>query len=172
MAHRQIACLALAALLTLLAACPKPPPPAPPAEEAKPAPGAKLLLAHEALARELNCPALQLPFLLVEKNALNPERVKPGGEVHHRLVYAFCPAGDAKEEPGTLTRRLTLKGKTVFLDQTRDFALVPGRSAVDAFFLVPEAAQPGAYVLEVSYKSSSKGKLAPGFSVKEVLVVE
>jgi hypothetical protein len=172
MAHRQVASLALAALLALLAACPKPPPPAPPVEEAKPAPGAKLLLSHEALSREINCPSLQLPFLLVEKNALSPERIKPGGEVHHRLVYAFCPAGDAKEESGTLTRRLTLKGKTVFLDQTRDFALAPGRSAVDAFFLVPESAPPGAYVLEVGYKSSGRGKSAPGFSVKETLVVE
>jgi len=173
MAYRQVILLAL--LLCLAPACVKkaPAPEAPPPAPVRPEPGSKLLLDHEALSRELGCDAVALPLVNVERNALNPERVDPGGEVHHRLVYAFCPADKTQPETGTLTRRLLLKGRAVFVDQTRDFTLVPGRSAVDAFFLVPPAATPGTYLLEVEYRGArhAKGGKAVTFSAKEVLFI-
>jgi len=173
MAYHQVVLLAF--LLCLSPACVKKAPEqeaAPPAPT-RPEPGPKLLLGHEALSRELGCESAQLPLVNVEKNALNPERVDPGGEVHHRLVYAFCPADKTQPETGTLTRKLTLKGRTVFVDQTRDFTLTPGRTAVDAFFLVPPGATPGTYLLEVEYRGARHGKngRAVTFTAKEVLFI-
>ncbi len=175
MANRQIALLALFMLL-LVPACAKKtveaPPPAPPA---KPAPGPKLLLGAEELAKEIGCDRLQLPVLELEGNTLKPERVQPGAEVHHQIIYVFCPDPDKAPEKGTLTRKLTLKGKTVFLDKEENFIVKPGRSAVDAFFQVPDTAPPGTYVLEVDFHSvtkAKKGQKPPSFNSKEILVVE
>ncbi|MBI4803691.1 MAG: hypothetical protein HY795_00480 [Desulfovibrio sp.] len=172
MAYYQIAILAL--LLCLTPACVKKAPELAPEPPAKPAPGPKLLLEYEALSRELQCDNLKLPMLALEANTLNPERVAPGGEVHHRFIYAFCPASGGGSEKGVLTRKLSLKGKTVFLDQDKDFILTPGRSAVDAFFLVPETAPPGTYVLELDFKEPAKGQRGskpPSFNVKETLFI-
>lgn len=173
MAYRKIAILAL--LLCLTPACvKKAPEQEPPPPPAKPEPGPKVLLDHEALSRELQCDKLKLPMLALEANTLSPERVAPGGELHHRIVYAFCPAPGGGSEKGILLRKLSLKGKVVFQDQDRNFVLTPGRSAVDAFILVPEAAPPGTYVLEVDYRGGQKGPHGPkplSFSAKEVLFI-
>jgi hypothetical protein len=175
MANHKIAAL-LALLVCLAPACAKKPPEEPPEPPpAKPAPGPKLLLGYEELFREIHCDQQKLPLVEVESNALSPERVEPGGEVHHRLIYAFCPAQGGGPEKGVLTRKLTLKGKTVFLDQDDSFVLTPGRTAVDAFFLVPQAAQPGAYVLEVDFRPAGKGRQSsakPFFGpLKEALLI-
>lgn len=172
MAYHQVAILAL--LLFLTPACVKPVPQQEPAPPAKPAPGPKLLLEHEALSRELQCDTLKLPMLLLEANILNPGRVAPGNELHHRFVYAFCPAPGGEPEKGALMRKLSLKGKIVFLDQDKEFILTPGRSAVDVYFLVPETAPPGTYVLELDYKGPARGPHGQrplSFSVKEALFI-
>ncbi len=172
MAYHQVVILAL--LLFLTPACVKHVPDQEPAPPTKPAPGPKLLLEHEALSQELQCDTLKLPLLVVEGNTLNPERVAPGGEVHHRIIYAFCPDPGRGPETGVLLRKLSFKGRTVFLDQDKSFVLVPGRSAVDAYFLVPEDAPPGAYVLEVDYRGPAvglHGSKPLSFNVKEILVI-
>jgi hypothetical protein len=173
MAYYQIAILAL--LLCLTPGCvKKAPDQEPPPPPAKPDPGPKVLLEHEALSRELQCDQLKLPMLSLEANILKPSRVAPGSELHHRFVYAFCPASDGGPEKGTLMRKLSLKGKIVFLDQDKDFILTPGRSAVDAFFLVPEGAPPGTYVLELDFKGAGKGPHGAkplSFSAKEILFI-
>ena len=128
MAYHQVAILAL--LLCLSPACVKKAPEQEPAPPTKPVPGPKLLLEHEALSKELQCDRLKLPLLALEANTLSPERVAPGGEVHHRLTYAFCPTPGSGPEKGVLLRKLSLKGKVVFLDQDKNFVLTPGRSAV------------------------------------------
>jgi hypothetical protein len=174
MAYRKIAMVFLSLALCLCAACAKKAPePEPEVPPAKPAPGPKLLLEYQELSQELQCDKQKLPVLDVEANTLEPERVAPGGEVHHRLVYAFCPAPGGQAQQGVLMRKLTLKGRTVFVDQDENFALVPGRSAVDAYFLVPTAAEPGTYVLEVEFKGArgQRGAKPLSFSVKEVLFI-
>jgi hypothetical protein len=118
MAYRKIAMVFLSLALCLCAACAKKAPePEPEVPPAKPAPGPKLLLEYQELSQELQCDKQKLPVLDVEANTLEPERVAPGGEVHHRLVYAFCPAPGGQAQQGVLMRKLTLKGRTVFVDQ-------------------------------------------------------
>lgn len=70
-----------------------------------------------------------------------------------------------------LTRSLFLDGKPVFSDVTRDFAVAPGRTAVDAGIVVPAAA-PGTYAYAVEYVSNSearKRKLARALTLDEKL---
>lgn len=143
-------------LLALLGACTPKPAPAP--APAKIEPGSKLLAPAATVATALDCAKKPLPFLVLEQNTLTPNPAKPGAELHHRLVYAFCPAASGRPETGTLIRSLRFKGKTVFSDTTKDFAVTPGRVAVDAFLTVPAEAEAGTYVYAVEYISNAEAK--------------
>jgi hypothetical protein len=84
-----------------------------------------------------------------ESSAVLPERPRAGREINHRVVYAACP-GSEDGAPGTLTRRFTREGRTLFEDST-PYTLKPGRWSVDVFVGIPAQATPGPYRLEVRY---------------------
>lgn len=166
---RRYTILTLLLCLFAVSCAPKP---APVPLPAKPVAGSKLLTPADAVFTSLDCANKPLPFLILEENRLSPNPAKPGEELLHRMVYAFCPAPGGKAEAGTLTRSLSLNGKQVFSDLTRDFTVTPGRTAVDAVIVVPAAAAPGAYVYAVEYVSNGearKRKLARTLTLDEKL---
>jgi hypothetical protein len=56
---------------------------------------------------------------------------------------------------GDLSRRITLKGNTVFEDVSRRFELKPGKWQLDAFIGIPAAAPPGVYAVEVAFSGGT-----------------
>ena len=160
------------ALLLCLCAASCAPKPAPVSPKASPVAGSRLLTPAEAVFASLDCANKPLPYLVLEENKLTPNPARPGDQLLHRMVYAFCPAPGGKAETGVLTRSLFMNGKPVFSDVTRDFAVAPGRTAVDAVIVVPAAAAPGTYVYAVEYVSNSearKRKLARALTLDEKL---
>jgi hypothetical protein len=103
-----------------------------------------------SVARELDCGARGAPAAKLESSAVLPERPRAGREINHRLVFAACPQG-ADDAAGTLTRRFTHEGRTLFADST-PYKLKPGRWSVDVFVGIPAQAPPGSYRLEVKYQ--------------------
>ncbi|MFO1218816.1 MAG: hypothetical protein U1E89_10635 [Burkholderiaceae bacterium] len=102
-----------------------------------------------AVARELHCNTPGAAPAKLESSRVLPERPRAGREINHRLVIASCPlSGD--DPPGTLTRRFTREGRTLFEDQT-PYTLKPGRWSVDVFVGIPPQAPPGPYRLEVKF---------------------
>ncbi len=148
--------LALTLAVAMFSCAPK----APPSAEAppKPVPGTKVVTTAEEVFSVLDCAHKPLPYLIVEKNVLTPNPAKPGTEILHTLVYAFCPKPGGQADTGTLTRALSLKGKRVFSDVTPGFSVTPGRTAVDAVLAVPPGAEPGTYSYAVEYVSDSEAK--------------
>lgn len=156
MALRNVFFAAVAACL--LAACAQKTPPPQVQAPAKPDPGSKIITPAEDVFAALGCADKPLPLLVVESDTLTPNPAVPGSEIHHRLVYAFCPKPGDKTETGTLTRTLSLMGKTVFSDVTAGVTVLPGRVAVDAYLTVPAGAQPGTYSYTVEYLSDAEAK--------------
>lgn len=160
----------LLSLCLLTASCA--PRPVSPDRTPKPAAGSKILASSEAVFASLDCAKKPLPFLVLEENTLTPNPARPGDELLHHMVYAFCPGPGGQAETGVLTRSLSFAGTQVFSDVTRDFTIMPGRVAVDAVIIVPAAAPPGNYVYAVEYGSNSeahKRKLARTLTLEEKL---
>ncbi len=138
----------------------------------QPRAGSRLLAGGDAVFASLDCARKPLPFIVLEQNTLAPSPAKPGSQLLHHMVYAFCPAAGGKADTGVLTRSLYFNGRQVFSDATRDFALTPGRVAVDAVISVPQEAPPGTYVYAVEYVSNAeaqKRKLARTLTLDEKL---
>lgn len=155
----RIITLLLALCLTAASCAPKQ---TPPQSAPQPKAGSTLMTSAEAVFAALDCAKKPLPFIALEDNSLTPNPAKPGSQLVHHLVYAFCPAPGGKADAGVLTRSLYYNGKQVFSDATRDFVLTPGRVAVDAVIAVPPEAQPGKYVYAVEYVSNAEaGKRKP-----------
>jgi hypothetical protein len=112
--------------------------------------GEKRLADPAQVARDLSCGAPGAVPARFEASDVLPERPKPGSEVNHRLVVAACSLpGDAMA--GTLTRRFTHLGRTLFQD-SEPFTLKPGRWSIDVFIGIPAQAGPGPYRLEVRFE--------------------
>ncbi len=156
---RRITTLLFLLCLTAASCAPKPTPPQSPPQ---PKVGSTLVAPAEAVFASLDCARKPLPFVSLEQNTLTPNPATPGSQLLHHMVYAFCPAAGGKADAGVLTRALFYNGKQVFSDVTRDFALTPGRVAVDAVIAVPPEAPAGKYVYAVEYVSNAEaGKRKP-----------
>jgi len=145
-------------MICALAACVKKAPPQAPQAPERPAPGSKVLAPAEETFAALQCADKPLPLLIVESDVLTPNPAVPGTELHHRLIYSFCPKPGGKPVTGALTRSLSLNGTTVFSDVTKDVVIIPGRVAVDAYLTVPAAAEPGTYAYKVEFVRDSEAK--------------
>lgn len=155
----RIIMLLLALCLAAVSCSPKP---TPTQSAPQPKAGSTLMTSAEAVFAALDCAKKPLPLIALEDNSLTPNPAKPGSQLVHHLVYAFCPAPGGKADTGVLTRSLYYNGKQVFADVTRDFTLTPGRVAVDAVIAVPAEAPPGKYVYAVEYVSNAEaGKRKP-----------
>jgi hypothetical protein len=118
-------------------------------------PGQELVDLPEKVARQYDCDDKKLPFFRLEKNELNPIRVRPGGEFNHRMVYVMCPTNPTEVITGTLVTRIRFKGKAIVTDTVEPFEIKPGRWIVDAFIALPEKVEVGVYALELRFTSKS-----------------
>lgn len=122
-------------------------------------PGESNLDLPEAVADEYHCDKRPLPFVQVEEYQVLPDRVKPGGELSHRLEYVMCPRHRTEVIPGTLTTRVLFRGRVIVTDAVR-YELKPGRWRKDQSIELPGAAVPGVYSLDLEFepaKSSAGG---------------
>ena len=118
-------------------------------------PGQKLLDLPDVVAQDYQCATRQLPFLEMEGQEINPDRVRPGAEFNHRFVYALCPRRATEVVTGTLRTRIRFRGRVIGQDREERFEVRPGRWAVDSFIRLPESAQEGIYALELEFDSRS-----------------
>ncbi len=102
--------------------------------------------------REYHCDKRQLPFFKIEESQLLPEKLLPGDQLSHRIVYVMCPVRPTEVVPGTLDTRILFRGKAVFKEVIKH-ELKPGRWVVDSFIPLPAEAEPGVYALEVEFRS-------------------
>ena len=112
--------------------------------------GERRLAEPEQVARDLSCSAPGAAQVRFESSAVLPERPKAGSEINHRLVVAACPL-PGEPVAGTLTRRFTHLGRTLFQD-SGPYTLKPGRWSIDVFIGIPAQAGPGPYRLEVRFE--------------------
>ncbi len=115
-------------------------------------PGQKLLDLPEEVEEYYACAGRDLPHLELERNELNPNRIQPGGELNHRIVYALCPRRSTEVVTGTLTTQVRFRGRVVVRERVPDFEFKPGRWSVDSFVKLPEAAEAGIYALEIRFE--------------------
>ena len=116
-------------------------------------PGQELVDLPEKVERQYDCKEKKLPFFRLEKNELNPNRVRPGGEFNHRMVYAMCPRNPTEVVEGTLVTRIRFKGRPIVTETLDPFEIKPGRWIVDSFIALPENAEVGVYALELHFTS-------------------
>ena len=117
--------------------------------------GQKLVDFPESVAAEFVCPEQKLPWFKLEKVEIWPKRVRPGGEVGHRMVYVLCTAGPTEVVTGRLEMRILHRGKSIGSVPEPGFELSPGRWIVDVFVTVPPEASDGLYALELDFKGSA-----------------
>ena len=117
-------------------------------------PGEKLKSFPDAVWEEYDCDTQKRPFLVVEKSDLVPNRLKPGGEFAHRLVYSMCPQHSTEVVRGRLQMSIRFKGALIVRDADFSYEIKPGRWVVDSFIALPENAEPGVYAYEVEFDSS------------------
>ena len=125
------------------------------ARRAMRSPGERLVALPEEVAAEHGCGERSLPHFSLERNEVNPKRVRAGDELNHRMVYAMCPARPTEVIEGTLVTRFRHKGRVLRSDPLSNFEIKPGRWSVDAFIRVPPGAETGVYALEIAFRSST-----------------
>jgi hypothetical protein len=118
-------------------------------------PGEKLAALPEEVAEEYGCSRIARPFVRLERVEIVPDRVRAGGKVNHRFVYALCPVRASEGVRGALVTRVLHAGRTVLRDREPRYELKPGRWIVDATVEIPEAAKPGVYAIEVAFEGAS-----------------
>ena len=118
-------------------------------------PGEHLVALPQEIADEYDCGTRPLPHFQLERNEVNPVRVRAGAEFNHRIVYALCPTAPTAVVPGELTTRIVFKGRDLVVDSIPDFEIKPGRWIVDAFVRLPESAETGVYALEIGFASEA-----------------
>lgn len=133
-------------------------------------PGQHVATTPERLWKEDLCQSADRPFVKVESMEVLPEKVRPGGRVNFRLVYAMCPASKFSETfNARVIRRLSYKGQEVARNVKEDLEIRAGRWAVDSFFTLPAEAPLGVYALEVFVDTPHKRsqKLSRSFVVSD-----
>jgi len=118
-------------------------------------PGEHLVDLPDQVAREYECDHRALPHLELERNEINPTRVRPGDALNHRIVYALCPTAATEVLSGTLTTQVRFKGRIVMRDRVPGYEFKPGRWRVDTFVRLPEDAETGVYALEIRFEEGN-----------------
>ena len=113
-------------------------------------PGQQVTTTPERLFKEPACARPDRPFVKAESLEVLPEKIKPGGRVNYRLIYAMCPMHKYSEQLNAQVNRVLLyKGKEVARNLKSDFEIKAGRWTVDSFFTLPKESPLGVYALEV-----------------------
>lgn len=148
-AMRRAACLLLAALLLGASGCTM----VGQLRRALRHPGEELVSLPGKVEEKYDCESRHLPYFVLERNEINPDRLRPGAEFNHRLVYALCPTSPTAVVVGKLRTRIRFRGRVLVDDRGQRFEIKPGRWAVDAFVRLPDDAEAGVYALEVDFES-------------------
>lgn len=117
--------------------------------------GERTLVDASRIADDPACRGRRTAYTQIEQHEVLPKSFKAGREMNQRIVYVFCAAPQGRAVTGTLTRRILLDGRPLIADRDPQFQLKPGRYQIDAFVGVPPAAQPGSYMLEISFVSEA-----------------
>jgi hypothetical protein len=115
-------------------------------------PGIHHLAFPEEVAAEYDCAKRKLPFFAIETNELRPSHPKRGGQLKHRFVYVLCPSVPTESIDGKLTTRILHKARALKTDES-SFSLEEGRWVINTSIILPEEAAPGAYALDIRFKS-------------------
>lgn len=115
-------------------------------------PGVHFRAFPEEVAREYACEEKQLPHFTIERLELLPNRLRPGQEFNHRLIYALCPRHPTGVVSGTLHTRILHRGRVIVNEQDPAYEFKPGRWIVDTFVTVPENARVGIYAMELQFE--------------------
>lgn len=118
-------------------------------------PGERLVDLPDRVAKDYECASRPLPYLELERNEVNPTRVRAGAALNHRIVYALCPTATTEVVTGTLTTQVRFKGRVVMREQVPGFEFKPGRWSVDTFVRLPDDAETGVYALEIRFNEGS-----------------
>jgi hypothetical protein len=118
-------------------------------------PGEKLESFPEAVWEEYDCDSQKRPFFIIEENELVPEKVSPGGDFNHRMIYVMCPRQATETVQGDLQTRIRFRGSPIVRKTTKAYEIKPGRWIVDSEVVLPEEAEPGVYAFELAFKSRS-----------------
>lgn len=117
-------------------------------------PGVHFAAFPDEVAREYACDEKELPYFEIEKLELLPDRLHPGEEFNHRLVYALCTRKPTAVVSGTLHTRILHRGLAIVDERDPAYEFKPGRWIVDAFVTVPENAEVGIYAVELEFEGS------------------
>ena len=117
-------------------------------------PGPALLDNPEKVAADFDCAHRPQPWVLLETQRLQPERLYATDELNERFVYVLCPAPGRAGLRGKLTRRVLSAGKAIWSDVVSDYELQPGRWSVDLFLTIPAKAEAGPYEFEVAFETN------------------
>ncbi|MCA1481516.1 hypothetical protein, partial [Bradyrhizobium sp. NBAIM08] len=79
---------------------------------------------------------------------VEPERIRPGGEVHRRIVYTYCPRVAGKVARGTVRTSVYLGRQRLATSSKTGFPIIPGTYTYDASVRMPADAAEGIYTLE------------------------
>ena len=116
-------------------------------------PGERLRDLPDSVAEQYACSERALPHVEIESNELLPKRLRPGGELNHRLIYALCPKSPTDVVRGRLQTLIRHRGEAFVIEEIDDYELKPGRWVIDAFIELPKDAESGVYALEVVFLS-------------------
>lgn len=111
--------------------------------------GNKLLKMSAETVRDEGCRTLPLPFLRLVGSEIYPSRAAPGQTLHHRMIYALCPARPGTTVTATLTKRLFSSGRLILDEPNTRYQFRPGTWADDDEIVVPLSATKGKYAMEV-----------------------
>jgi len=78
-----------------------------------------------------------------------PTKIFPGEQINHRLRYVVCPFAPAQTVQGKIMRTVKFEEKKIFEDVT-EHAFKLGSWIVDASIIVPDEAENGKYILDVT----------------------
>jgi hypothetical protein len=118
-------------------------------------PGERIADLPEQVWEEYDCSHRALPFFKIERTELVPNRLRPGQEFDHRLVYVLCPERPTEVTQGSLDTRILFRGRPIVSEHDPSYELRPGRWIVDAFVEVPAQAEVGVYSMELEFASSA-----------------
>ncbi|MEN8183040.1 MAG: hypothetical protein ABFS46_10955 [Myxococcota bacterium] len=117
-------------------------------------PGVHFRSFPEEVAEEYGCRDKPLPFFEIEKLELLPNRLRPGEEFNHRIVYVLCPKSPTAVVAGTLHTRILHRGRAIVDERDQGYEFKPGRWVVDAFVTVPLGADIGIYAMEIAFQGT------------------
>jgi len=122
-------------------------------------PGEYPMDSPEAVWKQYDCGAKELPLVVFENSSLNPSKINAGQQqINHLLVYAVCSRSSNDVLPGTISGKIYFRGKLLTQNRRR-VELKPGRWSIVALIPIPPKAKPGTYELRTEFFNKGGVKL-------------